>query len=280
VQYVHKVYNYVMIDEALIRTFFATLELEPEIADIYIALYTHGPQTISELARNSGIERTRIYRLSDKIASSGLIELETQYKRTIYKAAPISNIQILITKKEQQLRALKSSAPKMTSMFSAPARDLSATKVQFYYGADGAKQVFWNQTKATTETVAILHENMQNKTGASFFERWVHRCNERQLKHRGIISDAFIATQKDWYRAHNNERLANWEAHYMPDATFPITHSTIVYDNVTVHYNWRDAEVFALEIYNRLIADTHRRYFELLWRLAQPVNDLAGPREA
>src|SRR5690606_25986739 len=96
----------VLTDVAAIRSYFAKLGLEPEVADIYLALHTHGPQTISELSRNSKVERTRIYRLIDHLLSSHLIEVETRHKRTIIKAAPIANLNILITQKEQELRSL------------------------------------------------------------------------------------------------------------------------------------------------------------------------------
>jgi len=84
-------------DSQLVQTYFAKLGLAPEIADIYLALYAQGPQTISELSRSSGVERTRIYRLIDSLMEHNLIEVETQYKRGIIKAAPISNLNILIS---------------------------------------------------------------------------------------------------------------------------------------------------------------------------------------
>ncbi len=90
-----------MVSDSAVRTYFSKLGLEREIADIYLALHAHGPQTISALSRNSGVERTRIYRLVDKLLLSNLIELESHSKRGIVKAAPVSNLRILINQKEQ-----------------------------------------------------------------------------------------------------------------------------------------------------------------------------------
>jgi DNA-binding MarR family transcriptional regulator len=66
-----------------VHNYFAKLQLEPEIADIYMALYSHGPQSLTELARSAGIERTRLYRLMDALTASSLVEVEQHYKRTI-----------------------------------------------------------------------------------------------------------------------------------------------------------------------------------------------------
>src|SRR3954464_15918420 len=94
-------------DTTAVRTYFAKLGFPSEIADIYLALYTHGPQTISELSRTSGVERTRVYRLIDQLMETNLVEVESHYKRGVIKAAPIPNLHILISKKEQELQSLQ-----------------------------------------------------------------------------------------------------------------------------------------------------------------------------
>jgi len=50
---------------------------------------------------------------------------------------------------------------------------------------------------------------------------------------------------------------------------FAITHGMVVYDNVTAYFNWKDSEIFGVEIYNQEIADTQRQLFNLLWDKAR-----------
>ncbi len=263
-------------DTQAVRAYFFKLGLPSEIADIYLALVAYGSQSISDLARHSGVERTRIYRLMDEMTASHLIEVETGYKKSIFRAAPISNLQILISKKEQEVRDLQAQLPKLNDYLAETSHKSHTTRVQHYKGVDGLKQMYWNQTKATTENLAILYENMQIRTNVSFFERWAHRCNERGMTFRGIINDNFIKTQQEWYGRHSNERLASWQSRYLPDSVFLITHSVVIYDNVTSYYNWKDGEVFGVEMYNQEIADSQRQFFERLWNEALPVDDLKG----
>lgn len=259
-----------------VRSYFSRLGLSAEFADIYLALHTFGPQTISQLARNSGVERTRIYRLADQMAGSSLVETEVHYRRTILKAAPIANLQILIAKKEEELRNLQSGLQQLQDDLDRSELASPLTHIQFYRGPEGMKQMFWNQTKTKTGITAILYENMQNRTNATFFERWVEKCNSRHLPIKGIVGDHFIKTQQEWYASHSNERLNGWEARYVPDNLFKITHSTIVYDDVVGYYNWKDGEVFGIEIYNQEIADAQRQFFAMLWAGAKPVDDVKG----
>lgn len=251
--------------------YFAKLGLDPEIADIYLALHAFGPQSLLALARNAKIERTRLYRLLDTLQDNHLVEIETQYKRKTYKAAPIGNLQILLTKKEQELRDLHAGLHELQDAYQHNSIHSPLTHVQFYRGIEGVKQMLWNQTKSTTENLSILHENMQNKSNLAFFERWVQRFNERDLRARSIAGDHFLATQQNWYQGHSNEKLKNWEGRYVPDTIFPITHSTVTYDDVVAYYNWKDGEVFGIEVYNQEIANAQRFFFEMLWEKGQSI---------
>ncbi len=259
-------------DTSALRNYFVKLGLEPELADLYLTLQAYGPQTITGLARLSGIERTRVYRLLDKLTSANLVETESQYKRVILHAAPITNLQILLSQREQEIHNLQNELERIHGdLTNSPVNHL--TRVQFYRGQEGNKQMFWNQTKAKGETLAILYETMQVKTGLAFFERWVRKFNERGLKARGLVGDHFLETLQQWYNKHDNERLENWESRYLPPDVFPITHSTIAYDDVLGYYNWRDGEIFGIEVYNQEIAASHRGTFDLLWEKALPITD-------
>jgi sugar-specific transcriptional regulator TrmB len=260
-------------NEQIIRNYLSRLGLEPEIGDIYLALYAHGPQAISELSRTSGVERTRIYRLMDELKRSTLVEVEFQYKRAIFRAAPISNLRLLVSQKEQEWRTLQAELPAVEAALAPSSLTSSATRVQFYQGPEGLKQMYWNETKAKTEVVAILYENMQIRSESAFFERWVRRCNERQMRFRGVIGPHFLASQRRWYAQHDNERLEHWQARSIDPGVFAITHGMVIYDDVVVYQHWRDEEVFGIEIYNAQIAASQRQLFEILWAQGQSVND-------
>lgn len=141
-----------LTDVRAVRTYFAKLGLDQEIADIYLALYTHGPQTISSLSRTSGIERTRIYRLIDQLLDSNLVELEAQGKRGIIKAAPISNLRILINQREQELKNLTDELELMEQVLSRNSLSYGHTRVQVFPGPEGLKQMRASESQAKNVT--------------------------------------------------------------------------------------------------------------------------------
>jgi DNA-binding MarR family transcriptional regulator len=260
-----------------IRSYFEKLGFDSKIADIYVALQEHGPQSISELSRSSGVDRIQIYRMLDDLKASSLVKVETRYKRSIIHAEPANNIQLLISRKEQELAGIKDGYTDFITQLSAQSMQSKATKVQFYEGMDGLRQMLWDQTRYTGENLSILYDNSQHKTGKNFFERWVQSCNEQDIQFRGIIGDNFIKTQKDWYSEHSNERLKNWESRYAPEDVFPISYSIITYADKVLHFNWNDERIFGIEIENPDIARVQRQFFNMLWGQLSSVNDLVGP---
>jgi len=257
--------------EETIQTYFQKLGLTPEIATIYWALYSYGPQSISQLSRTSKVERTRIYRLIDELEKSNLVETELHYKRRIFRAAPISNLQIVISKKEHELGYLKTELDTLNHQLTEPSSSSPTSPVRFYRGIDGAKQMFWNQTKTQTETLSILREPLQNKVDLSFFLRWVRTMNSRNVKHRSIVNKKFLAELETWRQHTNADKTIHWNARCMPEEIFFIAHETHIYDDITAYYNWEPNKMFGVEIRNGDIAYTQRQVFEMLWEQALPL---------
>lgn len=256
------------------HAYITKLGLSTEIADIYVALYEHGPQSISALSRHAGVERTRIYRLLDELKSSGLVEIEVHNKYSILRAAPIMNSQIIISKKEEELGVLEAELETLHRALDGRSLNSATTRVQFYEGIEGIKQMSWNQTKAESENLAILYETLQLGTAKGFFERWVRAFNAAGVRSRSIVGNHFIEGLRNWRNTQHTERLNTWHARYVPEKVFPITHSMIIYDDVVAYYNWKNDAVFGVEIINQEIADAQRAFFEMLWAQGVDIDGL------
>lgn len=265
-------------DLEIIKSYFAKLDLEPEIGSMYMALCLYGPQTITSLAKHSGVERTRIYRLRQTMEQSGLFKITADNKREIYTAAPISNLQILLSKKEEELQHLEVELCEIDQLLQNTKLQTQLTHVQFYRGMENIKQLFWNQTRADGELLCVLNTNMQQHVGSAFFNRWVRKCNERQIHGRGIVSSSFQTDQQEWYKKRGNERIAHWEQRSVPESIFPITHSTVTHDDRVIYYNLAGPEAYGIEIYNSEIARSHQLLFELLWQQGTPAKDVDVPK--
>jgi hypothetical protein len=251
-----------------VRTYFAKLGLAPEIADIYLALHTSGPQSMSDLARSSGVERTRIYRLLDTLMDSSLIELESHDRRGIVKAAPIANLNILINKREQELKSLQDELTLIEQVLARNSLSSPTTRVQFYTGHEGIKQMLWNLTKAHTTIHATLIESLQTITNDRFLERWVTACKNGDVQMQSMFGKRYLEYQQKLNANYIDTSFPNWQNRYIDEGVFRITQSTLIYNDVVGYINRKDDETFGVEIQNSGIADSQLQLFKLLWQKA------------
>jgi sugar-specific transcriptional regulator TrmB len=248
-----------------LRHYLIRLGLDERAADIYTALKQYGPQTISELARLSRVPRTRIYRVFDELVEAGLIEVQTHHKRNILEAAPFSKVQVVLAAKEQELSDLRREYAGLVTQLDTQMMQTDRSRIYFYEGIEGIKQMLWLQTKYSGENLSILRDGMKQQVGLAFFERWSQACNEKNITFRSIIDDNLIATQNSCNAKHTNTRLDNWHARYVAREVFPINYSLVVFDNIVLHYNWDTQQKFGIAIHDKFIADMQRNVFEMLW---------------
>jgi sugar-specific transcriptional regulator TrmB len=157
-----------LMDASAVRVYFAKLGLEQEVADIYMALYAHGPQHIAALSRLSGVERTRIYRLIDTLLESNLIEVDSSHTRGIIKAAPISNLRILINQRNEELKNLTDELELLEQVMARNSLSYGHTRVQFFPGAEGLRQILLHALQAETEITGYTNVDLFALLGDTF----------------------------------------------------------------------------------------------------------------
>jgi sugar-specific transcriptional regulator TrmB len=256
--------------ETMITRYFQQLGLTSEHASFYAALIEHGPQTLSQLSRSAVIERTKLYRLLPELEATHLIVVDSEYKHGVIEAAPLDNLELLLAERESKLQLLRQELPLLKDSLRPSVQQDPKTRVQFYRGASGIKQMLWNETAAKTEIIGLLHQGLQQHTGTAFFDRWVAKCNDQAIKSRSLVNEHFFDQQTQWHQTHSSTKLKHWQGRLITSDTFAITHSMVVYDNVLAYFNWQPGgEVFGVELHNQQLANTQRQFFELLWQQAK-----------
>lgn len=253
-----------MKDRQLIYDHFRQLGFDEAIARMYVALHTHGVQSISELARTAGVQRIQVYRLLDTLKAANLVEVEIRYKRSMLRAAPVENIRALIVQRESELSTLKGKLPMIEELLSQKSLTSPASRVNMFTGPEGIRQMLWSQLKAKGEIVGYNYSVFEEMVGDVFMDNWANEFAKRNKKCRLVYGDTFRDT---WRRS---SRIIGMEYYYLAPSIFRITHACDIYDDVTAYYHWKDDEVFGLEVHNAQIADSQRQIFELLWRQAIP----------
>lgn len=228
-------------DRSVLRTYFAKLGLAHEIADLYLALYTKGPQTISSLSRTAHVERTRIYRLIDMLLESSLVEVETHDKRTVIKAAPISQLHVLINKREEELKNLTDELALLEQVMARNTLSNEAFHVRLYDGSAAILRLLEEVAKSSSDASSpdpfFLYSS--NHLAASVGERPIGRMLT-EFRTAGIPIHIYE----------------------MEDAVTP----WVVCGDTVVYVQQTEGTVSALALRNVAIADSHRQLFALMTR--------------
>ena len=247
-----------------IRKYFGKIGLSDELADLYMALGDFGPQSISELSRNSRIERTRVYRLLDDLKLSNLVETETYYGKELLKAAPFSNVKSLIAKRELELLSLKDDFELISGSLASNELSSPAAKVKFYAGPEGIRQMLNNQLRASSEIASIAYQHLSPTTGTPFANNWLKEFSRRNLESRVIYGNDYFKSTPNTYK---DPKKVVYKL--IPQKKFLISSTIDVYDNVNAFFIWKDAKVYGYEVIDQSLADHNRQIFEMLWEIAE-----------
>ncbi len=256
-----------MVDQTIL-TYLNRLGLEPEESQVYLALAEKNTLTAAQIAQETTIPKTTVYRRLENLKKLNLVEeIVDEYKR-LFKPASPTVLDQLIRQKEEEIQTIKAALPKLVQTLIGQSGALDKeTKVVFYRGGEGIKQMLWNTLRAKKEIVGYTYRIMSDITGRKFAWKWNQEFNFLHLSGRDLYSDEFLKSKKN---PDNIEpgNWDNWPSRYISPKILDIQHQMDIYNDVVGIYNWHEGEVFGVEIYNEKVAKMQKQIFDIVWKLA------------
>lgn len=251
-----------------LHNFLTTLGLTSDERELYATLTENGPLTILELSRRSGVNRTKIYRLLEELAAKGFVEELIDEGRKLLKASDLKKLELMLKEQENKVHYLKELFPEVSALIAATTSLAQpGTRVLFYRGEQGIKQMAWNTLKAKDEIVGYSYRKFSEIVGAKLDNQWVEEMKLRSLTFRDLISDTYLKSLK-----HKSELKPMsdgiFQTRYVAPGILEINHQMDIYNDVVSVYNWHEGETFGVEIYNLKIAKMQKQLFELVWQQA------------
>jgi len=105
-------------------------------AEIYLSLLKNGPQFIQKISKNTGIKRTTLYLIIERMLEKNLISIEIKQKRKQYY---IKNPKTLLSHIKEQYYLLDALMPQLEDIFEQKS---AASKIRFYDTVAGMKETF------------------------------------------------------------------------------------------------------------------------------------------
>lgn len=224
--------------------------LDAEI-EVYLSLMRTGPCMVSRLNKETGLHRTHIYDLLEKLREKGLVSIFIESGKKHFQAAPPENILAYL---EEKKAAVKELMPEMQKLMTIPTEE---TQIELFKGKNGLKTALQDVLKTQKDYCVIGSIKKFEEIIEFAFPHFLKEVEKRNIKERIICDrkEKIIEIRTGIYKFLNDDYL------------FPS--SFWIYGHKVLIFVWH-LPYFAILIKNKDVAKTYQNYFEFFWRLAKP----------
>jgi len=254
--------------------------LAKEVSQVYLFISKNGPSTALKISKQLNIGRTKVYRILDTLIAKGFVNQNLGARGFLFEATDPINLKSIIAEKETELTNLKASFTNLIeNMSQLPLRagDTDSSKVTYYKGAEGLKQVTWNSLRAERDLyIYEVNSDMSKFIDPKFSEeirrellrRRIHTSQLTNLKHIPKHTKVKELVQK------------YWEVRYLNPKELPIDFEVLIYNDVVALYNVRGKDLFCVEIHDKRLAKMQKQIFKFVWKSARKMQIVGGFGEA
>lgn len=257
-----------MMNKSDILAYLATLGIDRSAANIYLLLLSSDQETPLTLARMSGLNRTTIYRILENLESKGLVRRTLAAKSAAYMATGSEYLRNIVAEKEDELDKLKKNLnPVIGALMRAKKEHPQPTKVNYYSGKSGLRQLLFNTLKAKTDVIGLGWADWNKGIGRKYAEIIRDESVRLKIHHRELLNEDQIDPELSF--TGNRDFALNYYQHrIIPRSVLEINHDTYIYNNIFAFYHTYQGEDFGVEIVNNEISASERQIFEIIWKMA------------
>lgn len=254
------------------------LGFKEEDARIYLLLRESSSLTALQISRNLELPRTRVYRILDNLLKLGLVVSHLDSRGQRYEAADHEQLEALVAQKEFEAKTFKRNLEVLEEQLShLPNMSNKSSKVLYYQGVEGLKQVTWNSLKAKGELLTMEVSDMNAFLDKAYAEDMRLRFIDNKVKIRTLTNAAKIPP---WTAVAHEMVEKYWTIRHIPEKHMRINFEILIYNDVYALYRYQGKDIFCVEIYNKELAEMQRQVFEFMWRSAKRFKVLNNKGEA
>ncbi|MBU0586516.1 helix-turn-helix domain-containing protein [Candidatus Micrarchaeota archaeon] len=236
---------------------------------VYLALLELGSTTTGPIVQKSGIARSIIHQILEKLMQKGLVSYTFKEKTKYYEAAEPNRILDYMEEKEEKLKKNKEDIKKLLPNLSALRRPTQETEVHVYKGFKGTITVHertYEKLKKGDEYFYMVVPAYQ----PGFHHDYWMKDHERRAK-AGIICKMLFDQSTDPKILGNRNSYKGCEARYMPLDIKPPAAFMAYKDVVMIAIP--SEKPITIEIINQEIADSFWEYFKAFWKRSKPFKE-------
>ncbi len=219
-------------------------------AEIYLALLRLGKSTVTRLTQETGIHRTYIYDLIEKLKEKGLVSQIKEQNKQYFQAANPERIKEYLLEKVESIDKL---IPELNRIRE---KSKEETTVEAYKGKEGIKTILNDIIREGKDYYAIGSIKEFENILPAFSEQFIRKVNKIGIKEKVILEKGvkIIEAKKHEYR-------------YLPKE-YVFLSGIIIYSDKVSFFIWKPPYIQIL-IRNKDIARSYLTQFNILWKMGK-----------
>jgi len=215
---------------------------------VYLALLELGPSLAGQLSRKTGIHRRNVYDITERLIQKGVIGYIIKNNRRFFEASSPERLKEILDEKQKSFNEI---LPQLNLLYN---QTKEKQETNFYKGTEGLKTIFQDQLES--KEILILGASSSAFEILPFYFKWYDKDRvKRKIKTR-------IITNKEF-----NKKVPFSEIRYLPKKYSNPLAINIWNDKVAIIL-WKSPPL-AIVIKQQEIADSYKKYFELIWKSAK-----------
>ncbi len=229
---------------------------------VYLALLELGPSTSGPIVERSGVAKSIIYQLLEKLVQKGLVSYVTKEKTKYYQASQPDNLLEYVEKRQAELEESRKKVAELLPKLTAMAMSAKETEVKLFRGFKGMIAVHEHTYRKLARGEEYYYLNIPHNQPEFFHPYW-QKDHAKRAK-AGIRCRLLFDGKTEKKILKNRNSFAGCDARYMPiEVNAPVWF--IGYKDVAVIVVVSSNPI-TIEITNQEVADAFRAYFEEIWR--------------
>lgn len=233
---------------------------------VYLALLELGSSTTGPIVDKSGIARSIIYQILEKLMQKGIISQVTKEQTKYFQAAEPSKLLDYIDEREAALQHNRRSVEKILPQLMLLKDSAPESDVQLFSGFRGTIVVHERTYQKLKRGEGYWYMGVPADQPGPHHAYW-QRDHQRRAK-AGISCRLLFETNTDPKILKNRNSYPGCEARYMP-ADIKTPAWFMGYGNVAT-IGIPSGKPITVEITNKEIADSFKSYFDEFWKKSKP----------
>ena len=233
---------------------------------LYETIIENAPISITELAKLSGLKRTSLYHLLEKLKNFGFIETTIRGKRKLFVPAEPERLKKIEVNKEEELDATKKLVEKLiaSATYHFGNKGFNKPKVRLFQGQEEIKGIMEDVLNCKSKEYWYLGsiKLLEDLYPQSYWQKFIKRRNEKGVKSFSIVN----AEDSAGYKYKDPLR----EVRALPEGSnFGVV--VVIYDNkFGVVSSKKESYAFVIE--NQELVNVFKLFIKIAWGISSPLN--------